>query len=111
MGVGVLGTTKYTNDYQGLYPTASFLIRHCNGVYDFRTIVDPSITPPSPLISTRVMAVSQFKGDPAGTLYVGGYDAHFDPSHNTDWIYRGVPQSGNTSMTNASNQMAAQVGQ
>ena len=30
---------------RGYYPTASFLIRHCNGAYGFRTIVDPSITP------------------------------------------------------------------
>jgi hypothetical protein len=93
IGVGVLATTKYKNDYQGLYPTASFLIRHCNGAYDFQTIVDPGITPPPPLISTRAMAVTRFKGDPAGTLYVGGYDAHFDPAHNTDWIYKGVPQT------------------
>jgi hypothetical protein len=35
------------------------------------TIVDPSITPAPPLIATRAMAVSQFSGDPAGTLYVG----------------------------------------
>jgi hypothetical protein len=93
IGVGVLVTTKYANDYQGLYPTPSFLIRHCNGSYGFRTIVDPSITPPPPLISTRVMAVSQFTGDPAGTIYAGGYDAHFDPAHNTDWIYKGVPKT------------------
>jgi hypothetical protein len=93
IGVGVLVTTNYADDYQGLYPTTSFLIRHCNGVYDFQTIVDPSITPSPPLISTRVMAVSQFSGDPAGTIYVGGYDAHFESSHNTDWIYKGVPQT------------------
>jgi hypothetical protein len=92
IGVGVLGTTKYTNDYQGLYPTASFLIRHCDGLYNFQTIVDPSITPPPATISTRVMAVPQFSGDPAGTIYVGGYDAHFDASHNTNWLYKGVPQ-------------------
>ena len=89
----MLVTTKYANDYQGLYPTPSFLIRHCNGSYGFRTIVDPSITPPPPLISTRVIAPSQFTGDPAGTIYAGGYDAHFDPAHNTDWIYKGVPKT------------------
>ena len=108
IGVGALVTTNYADDYQGLYPTTSFLIRHCNGTYDFQTIVDPSITPSPPLISTRVMAVSQFSGDPAGTIYVGGYDAHFDPAHNTDWIYKGIPQRGNTAMTKASNQIAAQ---
>jgi hypothetical protein len=54
-------------------------------------ISDPSITPAPPLIATRAVAVSQFSGDPAGTLYSGGYDAHYDPAQNTDWIYRGVP--------------------
>jgi len=84
-------TSNYANAYQGYYPTPSFLIRHCNGFYGFRAI-DPSITPaPSP-IATRALAVSQFRGDPAGTLYVGGYDAHGDPAHNTDWIYQGIPQ-------------------
>jgi hypothetical protein len=38
-------------------------------------------------------------GDPAGTLYVGGYDAHWQPAQNTDWIYQGIP--------NASSQVAA----
>jgi hypothetical protein len=55
-------------------------------------ISDPSITPAPTLIATRAMAVSQFSGDPAGTLYSGGYDAHFDPAHNTDWLYRGRPK-------------------
>jgi hypothetical protein len=92
LGVGALVTTKYAHDYQGLFPTASMLIRHCDGLYDFQTIVDPSIAPSPATISTRVIAPSQFTGDPAGTIYVGGYDAHFDASHNTDWIYKGVPQ-------------------
>ena len=77
--------------YENFYPAPSFLIRHCNGAYDFQTIVDPSITPaPSP-IATRALAVSQFSGDPAGTLYVGGFDAHGLSAHNTDWLYRGIP--------------------
>jgi len=92
IGLGLVATSNYANTYQGYYPTASFLIRHCNGVYgNLRTIVDPSITPTPPLLSTRTLAVSQFSGDPAGTLYGGGYDAHNEPAHNTDWIYRGIP--------------------
>ena len=78
-------------DYEGYYPDPTFMIRHCNGSYGFRTI-DPNITPaPSP-IATRAMAVSEFPGDPAGTLYAGGFDAHHQPAHNTDWVYRGVPK-------------------
>ena len=82
---------RYANAYEKYYPTPSFLIRHCNGVYGFRTI-DPGVTPaPSP-IATRALAVSQFPGDPAGTLYAGGFDAHSLPAHNTVWIYRGIPK-------------------
>ena len=75
----------------GIGYSPSFLIRHCNGVYGFRTIVDPNIVPLPALLSTRSIVVSQFSGDPVGTLYVGGYDCHGQPAHNTDWIYRGVP--------------------
>jgi hypothetical protein len=91
IGLGVVNTTNYANEYENDYPTALYLVRHCNGSYGLHAIVDPSIAPAPPLISTRAMVVSQFSGDPAGTLYVGGYDAHNDPAHNTDWIYRGVP--------------------
>jgi hypothetical protein len=81
----------YAGAYETYYPTPSFLVRHCNGAYGFRTIIDPSITPAPPLLATRALAVSQFNGDPAGTIYSGGYDAHGEPAHNTDWIYRGIP--------------------
>ncbi len=74
------------------YPNPMFLVRHCNGTYGFQTIT-PSITPaPSP-IATRALAVSQFPGDPAGTIYAGGFDAHSLPAHNTAWLYKGVPKN------------------
>jgi hypothetical protein len=46
----LIGLLVYTgqsvNTYQGNYPTASYLARHCNGAYDnIYSIVDPSITP------------------------------------------------------------------
>jgi hypothetical protein len=111
IGFGVVGT-NYAYAYETFYPTALFTVRHCNGVYgSICAIVDPNITPAPPLISTRALAVSQFSGDPAGTLYAGGYDAHFDPAHNTDWIYRGVPLTAETSMTNGTWQVALQPGQ
>jgi hypothetical protein len=84
-------TPNYASDYEGYYPTASYLIRHCNGAYDSVYGIVPSITStPSP-IATRALAVSQFPGDPAGTIYAGGFDAHSLPAHNTDWLYRGIP--------------------
>jgi hypothetical protein len=91
IGLSIIAA-QYAQEYQNYYPTPSFLIRHCNGFYDFQTIVVPSITPaPSP-IATRALAVSQFSGDPAGTLYTGGFDAHHLPAHNTAWLYKGIPQ-------------------
>ena len=91
IGLSIMAA-QYAHEYQNYYPTPSFLVRHCNGVYGLRQIIDPSIVPAPPLLATRALAVSHFSGDPAGTLYVGGYDAHNEPSHNTDWIYKGLPQ-------------------
>jgi hypothetical protein len=91
IGLSIIAN-NYQNAYEGYYPPASFLARYCNGTYSYLPpIVDPSIKPAPPLIATRALAVTQFTGDPAGTLYGGGYDAHYDPAHNTNWIYRGVP--------------------
>jgi hypothetical protein len=82
---------QYVNAYENYYPAPSFLVRHCNGSYDFRTIVAPSVRPaPSP-IATRALAVSQFPGDSQGTIYAGGFDAHNLPTHNTAWVYKGIP--------------------
>ena len=90
IGLGVMAS-NYPQDYEGYYPNATFMIRHCNGAYDLRTI-DPGITPaPSPS-EIRALAVSEFPSDPGGTLYAGGFDAYGLPAHNTDWLYRGVPQ-------------------
>jgi hypothetical protein len=98
LGLGVVSAYNYPGNYQGYYPLPTFLIRHCDGIYGFRTI-DPTITPKPTPMSTRALAVSQFPGDPAGTIYAGGYDARGRPAHNTNWIYRGVPQTANTSRT------------
>jgi hypothetical protein len=84
-------TGQYVNAYKDYYPTALFLVRHCNGFYHLRKIIDPSVTPAPPLRATRALAPSEFSGDPAGTLYSGGY-APVTSAHNTDWVYRGVPR-------------------
>jgi hypothetical protein len=98
LGLGVVSAYNYPGNYQGYHPLPTFLIRHCDGTYGFRTI-DPTITPKPTPMSTRALAVSQFPDDPAGTIYAGGYDARGRPAHNTNWIYRGVPQTANTSRT------------
>jgi hypothetical protein len=88
----LINAQQYPNAYQGNYPSASYLVRHCNGAYDkLYNIVAPSITPAPPLLATRTLAVSQFPGDPAGTLYAGGYDSHNTSTHNSAWIYQGIP--------------------
>jgi hypothetical protein len=110
IGLSIVAPT-YPTAYENYYPTASYLVRHCNGTYDdVYSIVDPTITPAPPRIATRALVVSQFSGDPAGTLYAGGFDAHNLPAHNTDWISRGVPQTVSTSMTNSLTQVASQSG-
>ncbi len=93
IGISAVVTAQYVNAYENWYPNPTFLLRHCNGSYNFQTIVAPSITPaPSP-IATRALAVSQFPGDPAGTIYAGGFDAHGTSNHNTNWLYRGIPKN------------------
>jgi hypothetical protein len=102
IGLGLLSVGKNSpNNFQGYLPDAFLMVRHCNGSYDDpQTIVDPSISPKPTILSTRALAVSQFPGDPAGTIYAGGFDAHSLPAHNSAWLYRGRP-------TNRSSQVAA----
>jgi hypothetical protein len=105
IGLGVIYTPDFANDYEGIHPSAMYVVRHCNGAYtSLGAIAVSSMNPSTPLLSARTIVVSQFSGDPAGTLYVGGYDAHDDPAHNTEWIYRGVPA---TSMTSSSPRLAS----
>ena len=86
MGLSITAGS-YPGAYEGWYPGASYMIRHCNGSYDFRVIaLDPT------LLAARALVVSQFPDDPAGTLYAGGFDGRGLPAHNTGWVYRGIPK-------------------
>jgi hypothetical protein len=40
------------------------------------------------LWSVRAVTVSPFPEDQGQVLYLGGYDGHFQPDHNTAWLYR-----------------------
>ena len=97
IGLGLLYAGNFATSFEDYYPTALYLVRHCNGVYDLRKVVDPSIVPAPPLLATRALVVTHFSGDPAGTLYAGGYDANNWSAHNTDWIYQGDSQLTNPS--------------
>jgi hypothetical protein len=71
---------------------AHFLVRQPSGAYSVRVVEDASASPAPVLLSTRTIVPSPFAGDPAGTLYAGGFDANQNqlmPVHNTGWIYRG----------------------
>jgi hypothetical protein len=48
----------------------------------------PHIRSDSALWSVRAIAVSPFPDDQNQILYMGGYDGHFQPDHNTAWLYR-----------------------
>lgn len=40
------------------------------------------------LWSVRAITVSPFSEDQGQVLFLGGYDGHFEPDHNTAWLYR-----------------------
>jgi hypothetical protein len=57
--------------------------------YELKEVIDPALPT---LVSVRTIAVSPFPVDQGKVLYFGGYDANYQPSHNTGWIYKGVLQ-------------------
>jgi hypothetical protein len=71
-------------------PHGYYLVRGCDGTYVLREIRDLQIVPPPELVAVRTFAVSPFQSDPPGTVYAGGFDADFNPVHNTAWLYKGV---------------------
>jgi hypothetical protein len=60
--------------------------------YDLHRVNPPMTWPHSrsddALWSVRAIAVSPFPGDQGQVLYLGGYDGHFQPDHNTAWLDR-----------------------
>lgn len=77
------------------YPGAGFLVRDCKGSYTVNWVQDASLNPVPKLVAVRAISLSPFAQDPAGTIYVGGFDAGNAPAqgvHNTAWLYKGVPR-------------------
>jgi hypothetical protein len=60
--------------------------------YELHEVTPPARWPNSrsdaALWSVRTIAVSPFPEDQGQVLYLGGYDGHFKPDHNTAWLYR-----------------------
>jgi hypothetical protein len=81
-----------SNPFDSFGPAAHFLVRHSDGTYELQNIEDPTIQPTPLLLSTRALRPSPFSDDPVGTLYASGFDASYQPVHNTAWIYKGVPK-------------------
>jgi hypothetical protein len=76
-------------------PNGYYLVRDSNSGYALREIRDFQIEPKPELESVRTIADSPFPTDPPGTVYAGGFDTDRNPVHNTAWLYKGVPVSGN----------------
>ena len=83
--------SAWFGDRQHFNPYAHYLVRDCAGNYALREIRDEQIEPEPQLVSVRTFAVSPFQSDPPGAVYAGGFDANYNPVHNTAWLYRGVP--------------------
>ncbi len=74
--------------------SAWYLVRHGDGTYAHGRIFDPKHPAPNPgrgLTATRTIEVSPFPEDKGRVIYCGGFDCASRDSHNTSWIYRGVP--------------------
>jgi hypothetical protein len=57
-------------------------------LHQVRPLPWPNRRSDSALWSVRAIAVSPFAEDQGKVLYLGGYDGHFKPDHNTAWLYR-----------------------
>ncbi|MEI7888075.1 MAG: hypothetical protein WCJ04_11835 [Actinomycetes bacterium] len=67
---------------------ANYYVRNATGRYTLKTLPNTSVTPPHTLGTTRTFSVSPFPSDARQVVFVGGYDADNNPSHNTAWVAR-----------------------
>ena len=82
------GIANFENDWP--YPV--MIVRHTTGTYDMQQIIHSSGGDvPVTASSARAIALTPFSGDPVGTLYSGGLDAHYFTNHNTGWLWTVSP--------------------
>jgi len=77
-----------TNQYYAA--EGRYYVRHVLGgvvSWELREVLDRTLPT---LVSVRTIAASPFPADQGQVLYFGGYDANYEPSHSTAWIYRGT---------------------
>jgi hypothetical protein len=91
--LGIEANVSGRANYHGWELGGWYLLRHADGHYELRQIVDPALQPKSPLIATRAIVASPFETDRGQVIYFGGYDANFQPAHNTAWVIQGALRS------------------
>jgi hypothetical protein len=85
IGIEATHSTQHeTHPKDGWEPSGKYLIRYPDQRYALRHIVDPSLAPMPPLVSTRTILRSPFEPQ---TVYFGGYDPNSMPAHNTGWVF------------------------
>jgi hypothetical protein len=57
-------------------------------LHQVRPLPSPYNRSDTALWSVRAISVSPFPEDQGQVVYLGGYDGHFRPDHNTAWLYR-----------------------
>ncbi len=57
-------------------------------LHEVKAPIWPNRRSDTALWAVRAIAISPFPEDHEQILYLGGYDGHFEPDHNTAWIYR-----------------------
>jgi hypothetical protein len=95
--VGVMSYSPPTGgiaDFETDWPYPVMIVRHPTGTYDMQQIIHNSGGARVPASSARAIALTPFTGtggDPVGTLYSGGLDAHSVTNHNTSWLWTASP--------------------
>jgi hypothetical protein len=57
-------------------------------LHEVKPLNSPNRRSDAALWSVRAIVASPFPEDQGQVLYLGGYDGHFQPDHNTAWLYR-----------------------
>ncbi len=87
-------TSAYHNPdaWNGWAPEARYFVRHDDGRYERRTLIDETLPPGIPLVAIRTMIASPFDADNGRVIYAGGFDSNFTEADDTAWLYRGSLQ-------------------
>ena len=67
---------------------AGYYVRDDQARYAYKPLRRDAVDPPHALGTTRTFCVSPFAGDAGQVVFVGGYDADNNPSHNTAYVLR-----------------------